>query len=134
VQGRLALAEAIAAGAEGGDVDRATELAEAAAAEARRLDLPGSLAGADALLATLSARVRTGDPLTSREREVADLVAQGLSNRAIARRLVLSERTVESHVRNSLAKLGYSSRTELATWAVRRAAGSGPTVTPRARR
>jgi DNA-binding CsgD family transcriptional regulator len=75
--------------------------------------------------ATLSSRARTADPLTSREREVADLVAKGLSNRAIARRLVLSERTVESHVGNSLAKLGYLSRTELAMWAVRRAPAAG---------
>lgn len=58
------------------------------------------------------------DPLTRREREVATLVARGLSNRAIAEALVLSERTVESHVTNILGKLGFSSRAQIAVWVV----------------
>lgn len=56
--------------------------------------------------------------LTAREREVAMLVAQGKSNRAIAAELVISERTTESHVTNILGKLGYSSRAQIAAWAV----------------
>jgi DNA-binding NarL/FixJ family response regulator len=44
-------------------------------------------------------------------------VAAGLSNKAIAARLQLSIRTVESHVRNALAKVGAANRTQLATWA-----------------
>src|SRR5262249_31804700 len=96
VRGRLGLARARAAsrGTAG-----AIELARAAAAEARRLDMPGPLHGADAFLVELAAKARAQDPLSEREREVAELVAQALSNREVARRLVLSERTVEAHVR-----------------------------------
>ena len=56
--------------------------------------------------------------LTSREREVASLVAEGLTNRDIAERLVLGERTIETHVGNVLSKLGFSSRAQVAAWAV----------------
>jgi predicted ATPase/DNA-binding CsgD family transcriptional regulator len=54
--------------------------------------------------------------LSQREVEVARLVAQGLSNKAIAGKLQLSVRTVESHVRHALAKTGLDNRTQLATW------------------
>jgi predicted ATPase/DNA-binding CsgD family transcriptional regulator len=57
------------------------------------------------------------DGLTSREREVAALIAQGKSNRAIAESLVVSERTAETHVGNILNKLGFSSRAQIAAWA-----------------
>jgi DNA-binding NarL/FixJ family response regulator len=67
--------------------------------------------------------LRVGDPLTGREREIAELVSAGLTNRAIADQLVLSERTVEGHMRNMLAKLQLSNRTELAAW-TRRGPGS----------
>jgi ATP/maltotriose-dependent transcriptional regulator MalT len=56
----------------------------------------------------------TSKPLTRREREVADLVAQGLSTRQIAQRLVLSERTVDKHVANLLKKLNLRSRHQVA--------------------
>jgi len=62
-------------------------------------------------------RPGSGPALTPREREVAAFVAQGLSNRKIAERLYLSERTVETHVQNILLKLGFSSRTQVAAWA-----------------
>lgn len=54
--------------------------------------------------------------LSAREEEVAGLLARGLSNRAIAERLYLSERTVENHVSSALRKLGFSSRSEIAVW------------------
>lgn len=52
-----------------------------------------------------------------RERETARLVGRGLSNKEIAAELVLSERTVETHVRHLMDKLGVSSRVEIAVWA-----------------
>jgi non-specific serine/threonine protein kinase len=58
------------------------------------------------------------DLLTAREREVAALVAQGLTNRQIAAKLVVTERTAETHVQNILNKLGFTSRAQVAAWAV----------------
>jgi non-specific serine/threonine protein kinase len=55
--------------------------------------------------------------LTSRERDVVALVAADLTNRQIAERLILGNRTVESHVRSALGKLGFRSRFQLAEWA-----------------
>ena len=69
--------------------------------------------------ATAPAGAPKGTVLTPREREVAGLVAEGLSNRQIAERLYLSERTAETHVQNILTKLGFTSRTQVAGWAVR---------------
>ncbi|MFE5494959.1 response regulator [Streptomyces virginiae] len=57
--------------------------------------------------------------LTDREREVLCLIADGRSNREIARALVLSEKTVKTHVSNILMKLDLSDRTQAALWAVR---------------
>jgi DNA-binding CsgD family transcriptional regulator len=59
-------------------------------------------------------------PLTEREREIADLVAQGLSNATVAKRLYLSPATIASHVSSILRKLGFSSRVEIAAWVVER--------------
>ena len=58
--------------------------------------------------------------LSRREDEVAALVAEGLTDREIAARLVISQRTAESHVQHILAKLGFRSRTQIATWVTRR--------------
>ncbi|MEV7394970.1 LuxR C-terminal-related transcriptional regulator [Streptomyces sp. NPDC091215] len=64
--------------------------------------------------APVAAAVR--GPLTRREREVAALVAKGLSNRKIAEELVVSPRTVDFHVENIRAKLGFSGRAQVAAW------------------
>jgi len=62
--------------------------------------------------------MRRGGPLSPRELEVARMVATGESNRSIAARMHLSERTVEQHVSAALRKLGMTSRSALAAWVV----------------
>jgi DNA-binding CsgD family transcriptional regulator/sugar lactone lactonase YvrE len=57
--------------------------------------------------------------LSPREREVADLVAQGLTNREIAKKLFLSERTVDGHLEHLREKLEVNTRAQIATWVVR---------------
>jgi DNA-binding CsgD family transcriptional regulator len=56
--------------------------------------------------------------LTRREREIAGLLAEGLTNREIAARLVISQRTAETHVDHILRKLGMTSRTQVANWVI----------------
>lgn len=92
---------------------------------ARRL-LTLSRAGAERLgmtpwVARIDARLGGGaGPLTAREREVADLVALGRSNREIAAELVLSSRTVGNHVQHILTKLGFGNRSQITAWVVAR--------------
>lgn len=62
----------------------------------------------------------TEDPLTEREAEILNLVAQGFSNQEIADQLVLSERTVRTHVTNILGKLHLANRTQAALYAIRK--------------
>ncbi|MFG2129285.1 ATP-binding protein [Streptomyces sp. NPDC048751] len=90
---------------------------ERALAEGGGHDVPGP-AIADALGAPVARAepAADADPLSRREREVALLVARGMSNRRIAAELVLSPRTVDGHVEHILAKLGFRSRTEIAAW------------------
>ncbi|MGW4289472.1 response regulator [Streptomyces sp. NPDC004673] len=79
---------------------------------------------ADALLSQEGANTGQGrgGSLTEREREVLGLIADGRSNREIARALVLSEKTVKTHVSNILMKLDLADRTQAALWAVRHGA------------
>lgn len=81
--------------------------------------MPGPLARAQALVVTIAGPGRAAERpggLSEREYEVARLVAQALTNQQIAERLFLSVRTVESHVRDVLTKLGLTSRTQIALW------------------
>ncbi len=64
-------------------------------------------------------------PLTRRECQVAALVADGLSNREIGERLVIAKRTADAHVENILARLGFTSRAQVAAWVERHRAGGG---------
>jgi DNA-binding CsgD family transcriptional regulator len=94
----------------------AENLRAEAAREMRKLGRRTRRRGPDA---TAGATVAAGaggelEALSGREREVAELVAQQLTNREIAERLVLSEKTVESHLRNVFAKLSVSSRVAVA--------------------
>jgi len=61
-------------------------------------------------------------PLTAREREIAELVAEGLTNAGIGRRLGIGGRTVESHLERVRSKLGLAARADLAAWVTRRGA------------
>ncbi|MEU5882690.1 LuxR C-terminal-related transcriptional regulator [Spirillospora sp. NPDC047279] len=88
--------------------------------EGRRLSLDEAIEHA---LDTRSRSAADGDPwapLTRREREIAALVAQGLSNRQISQRLVIAKRTVDSHLEHILAKLEMASRTQIAAWVAER--------------
>jgi DNA-binding CsgD family transcriptional regulator len=113
---RIELAGALAALGRRGDADR-----EAAAAAAR-LDAIGAPGEAErARRAAAGARAAAGDAaLSAREREVLDLLAEGLTNRGIAERLVLSEHTVHRHVANILRKLRVSTRAAAVARAGRR--------------
>ena len=73
---------------------------------------------AQALIQRATRTPRPGHDLSAREREVLGLMAQGLSNRAIAERLIISSSTADFHVSNILSKLGVASRTEAVALAV----------------
>lgn len=116
-EAKIELAGGLLQRARTGDIPRARELLEAAANRAARM-------GARALkerAATAAARLgRDESRLTRREEEISAMIAEGLSNRAIAARLFLSERTVQNHVQHVLDKLDLANRAQIAAWAVRK--------------
>ena len=116
VEAQYELARALTARARPGDVEQARSLLAAARGKAGTL----GMAALSEKITALRGRVEGADPtraLTRREREVADLVSQGLTNRELAERLVIAERTAENHVQHILTKLGLSNRSQLAVWA-----------------
>jgi DNA-binding CsgD family transcriptional regulator len=101
--------------------------AEIGPVEADRLAAEGSRLSPDELIDEVlleADHLRTG-PLSCRELEIADLIAQGLTNREIAQRLIISTRTAESHVDHIKAKLGFGRRARIVAWALNRANGDG---------
>jgi DNA-binding CsgD family transcriptional regulator len=120
------LARVLARRTRPGDRDEALALATAAAAQADRLGMRPLHRQAQDLATTLTDHRPGG--LTRREREIAALVASGLSNRQIAAASHISERTVESHVQHVLDKLGFTNRTQIAAWVAAEAGkfGTGP--------
>ena len=101
---------------DGDQLDLAVRSAEAGLV---LLDLPIA-ATSLAIPASLAAPTTLTEPLTARELQVLQLVAQGLPNKGIARRLGISENTAKFHVASLCGKLGASSRTEAVTIAARR--------------
>ena len=116
---RLEWAQVLAAA----DREIAAEDARLASSVFQQLDARPHADRAAALLRELGAGSRPGPratgPLTSRERQVLDLVSHGLSNLEIGERLFISPKTVEHHVGRILSKLGLRSRAEAVAWALR---------------
>ena len=106
-----------------GDLDHASTLEHAA----RRIAEPQGMMRVLSTLAPPVTDVRSRtvylDGVTDRENEVLQLLEEGLSNRAIARRLTISENTAANHVRSILMKTGCANRTEAALLAQRRRSG-----------
>jgi len=97
-----------------GDRDRAAAAAAAADRLARSLGMTAYVDRTATLVRRLGPDRRDG--LSRRESEVAALVAEGLTNRQIAERLYISERTAQNHVQHILTKLGFSTRSQIAAW------------------
>jgi DNA-binding CsgD family transcriptional regulator len=114
-EARYHLAAALLARGDAGDPDRAAALAVVADRQARELGMAAYVERTAALVTHLRDGQRPS-ALTSRELEVATLVAGGLTNRQIADQLVISERTAQNHVQHILTKLGFTSRSQIAAW------------------
>jgi DNA-binding CsgD family transcriptional regulator len=116
-EARYHLAMALLARNGPGDHDDAASAAGDADRLARALGMAAYTDRTGALAAQLGGSRPAG--LSPREAEVATLVAEGLTNRQIAARLVISERTAQNHVQHILTKLGFTTRSQIAAWNVR---------------
>jgi non-specific serine/threonine protein kinase len=96
------------------------ERAEAALAEGARMPVDQAVEEARASQGPPAAAEAGWGPLSRREREVAVLVSQGMTNRQIADHLVIAERTVEGHLERIRGKLSLHTRTQIAVWVVAR--------------
>ena len=116
VEANVELAAVLARRDRPGDANRARSLATRAANQAATLGMSPFVDRAKDVKAQLSAAGPEPLRLTRRELEVAELVGRGLTNREIAERLVLSERTAQNHVQHILTKLGLANRSQVAVW------------------
>ncbi len=114
IEAQNELAAVLARRSRPGDRARARSLAMESTRRAQALGMQPLAAKAQGVIQELGHR--SSGTLTPREREVAELVGQGLTNRAIAERLFLSERTAENHVQHILTKLDLANRSQIATW------------------
>ncbi|WP_330231077.1 protein kinase [Nocardia sp. NBC_00508] len=87
--------------------------------------MSAAAAVAYALREQLTDTARRSTTLTKRERQVADLITQGLSNKQIAAKLMTSQRTTQGHVEHILTKLGFTTRAQIAAWIVEEAEQEG---------
>lgn len=118
VEAKYELAAVLARRARLGDAARARSVAASAVKQATIFGMGAMAAMAGRLVDQLDA-ASSPSALTPREREVAELVGQGLTNREIAARLFLSERTAQNHVQNILTKLHLPNRSQIAVWTTR---------------
>lgn len=106
-----------------GDLDKATFLLDEALTISRELSMPPLMERAETLREKVGARSARAlvypDGLTQREMEVLALIAHGKSNPEIAQELVVSIRTVTTHVSNIFSKINAANRAEAATYAIR---------------
>ncbi|WP_228769993.1 ATP-binding protein [Actinokineospora alba] len=89
---------------------------DAERARGRALPKPEAVRHALEEPTTTESTTRSGKPLTKRETEIADLIAEGLTNKDIAAKLFISQRTAETHVDHILTKLGFHNRAQVAAW------------------
>jgi DNA-binding CsgD family transcriptional regulator len=118
---------------DGGDESKALEHLDVAIPELRDMKMQPGLEHALRLLERVGPPARASatdathpDVLTGREQEVACLLAAGRSNREIADTLVITEGTVEVHVKHILTKLGFRSRSQVAVWFAQQSSLEGP--------
>jgi DNA-binding CsgD family transcriptional regulator len=118
VQSRFELATVLTRRARPGDLARARTLNVGVIEQASALGMAPWAERGRLLVERLDDE--RGNPLTPREREVAVLVGEGLTNRQIASRLYLSERTAQNHVQHILTKLDLPNRGQIAVWVATR--------------
>ncbi|MEC3956970.1 AAA family ATPase [Nocardia sp. CDC153] len=116
LEAEFELARVLARRGRAGDREQAQALAAATAAAAAALGMVPLHERCQELAESLADHAP--GPLTPREREIAELVSRGLTNRQIAAALHIAERTAENHVQHILVKLGFTGRAQIAAWFV----------------